>query len=241
MLKVDDVLDILSIPLLGIIPESTDVARLHLGSPVTLADDRSAPAVAYFEAARRLQGESLPVMVPGEKRGFFGKIFGRKAAMNLFRLFSRSNSAPAARERLKVLLAHERATAGDSDLVSKLREEILQVISKHMQIDRDKVNVTMERGAKVSTLAVDVEIPVPRRQEGRPTQGLSKGDHRAPRTAARAARSGRCARGSQESRATAPGQRGGNAGCAGRPCSNGSIRGAQEMRTWRAEPQERQT
>ncbi|HHZ09590.1 MAG TPA: cell division topological specificity factor MinE [Rhizobiales bacterium] len=79
--------------------------------------------------------------------------------MNLLRLFSRPPSAPAARERLQVLLAHERAAVGDSDLVTKLRDEILQVISKHMQIDDDKVSVKMERGAKVSTLAVDIEIP----------------------------------------------------------------------------------
>lgn len=79
--------------------------------------------------------------------------------MNFRRLFSRSQSAPAARERLQVLLAHERASAGDSDLVSKLRDEILRVISKHMQIDDEKVSVKMERGAQVSTLAVDIEIP----------------------------------------------------------------------------------
>ena len=79
--------------------------------------------------------------------------------MNLFRFFSRTQSAPAARERLQVLLAHERASAGDSDLVTKLRDEILQAISKHMQIDDDKVSVRMERGAQVSTLAVDIEIP----------------------------------------------------------------------------------
>lgn len=79
--------------------------------------------------------------------------------MNLFRLFSRAQSAPAARERLQVLLAHERASAGDSDLVTKLRDEILQAIAKHMQIDDDKVRVTMERGPQVSTLAVDIEIP----------------------------------------------------------------------------------
>jgi septum site-determining protein MinD len=47
---------------------------------VTLADGQSAPARAYFDAARRLNGEDLPVTVPGEKRGFFGKFFGRKAA-----------------------------------------------------------------------------------------------------------------------------------------------------------------
>jgi cell division topological specificity factor len=79
--------------------------------------------------------------------------------MNLFRFLSRSPSAPAARERLQVLLAHERASVGDSDLVNKLRDEILRVISKHMQIDDEKVRVSMERGAKVSTLAVDIEIP----------------------------------------------------------------------------------
>ena len=81
MLKVDDVLEILSIPLLGIIPESMDVLRAsNVGAPVTLADGRSAPAIAYFDAARRLRGEALPVTIPGEKRSFFGKIFGRKAA-----------------------------------------------------------------------------------------------------------------------------------------------------------------
>jgi cell division topological specificity factor len=79
--------------------------------------------------------------------------------MNPFRLFSRSPSAPAARERLQVLLAHERASIGDSDLIGKLRDEILAVIAKHIQIDGDKVSVKMERGAKVSTLAVDIEIP----------------------------------------------------------------------------------
>jgi septum site-determining protein MinD len=52
----------------------------NLGSPVTLADERSAPALAYFDAARRLKGENLPIVIPGEKRGFFGKMFGRKAA-----------------------------------------------------------------------------------------------------------------------------------------------------------------
>ena len=80
--------------------------------------------------------------------------------MNLLRLFSRPRSAPAARERLQVLLAHERAaTGGDADLLGKLRDEILRAISKHMQIDDDKVSVRMERGPQVSTLAVDIEVP----------------------------------------------------------------------------------
>jgi septum site-determining protein MinD len=81
MLKVDDVLEILSIPLIGIIPESSDVLRAsNVGAPVTLADARCAPAMAYFDAARRLSGEDIPVVIPGEKRGIFSKIFARRAA-----------------------------------------------------------------------------------------------------------------------------------------------------------------
>ena len=80
--------------------------------------------------------------------------------MSIFKFFSKQTSAPQARERLQVLLAHERASAGHSDLVAKLREEILAVIAKHVQIDRDKVNVKMDRGEQMSTLEVDIEIPL---------------------------------------------------------------------------------
>src|SRR6202167_3926104 len=58
MLSIDDVLEILSIPLLGIIPESQEVLRAsNVGSPVTLNSALSAPARAYFEAARLLRGD----------------------------------------------------------------------------------------------------------------------------------------------------------------------------------------
>jgi cell division topological specificity factor len=80
--------------------------------------------------------------------------------MSIFNLFSKKSSAPTARERLQVLLAHERSSAGHSDLVAVLREEILAVIAKHVQVDRDKVNVKMDRGEQVSTLEVDIEIPL---------------------------------------------------------------------------------
>ena len=81
MLKVEDVLEILSIPLLGIVPESTDVLRAsNLGTPVTLADNASAPARAYRDAARRLMGETVEMTIPGDRRGLFGRFFGRRAA-----------------------------------------------------------------------------------------------------------------------------------------------------------------
>jgi cell division topological specificity factor len=81
--------------------------------------------------------------------------------MKLFTLFHRKTSAPAARERLQILLAHERANiGGQADLVTILREEILAVVAKHVNIDPEKVTVTMERGENVSTLEVDIEIPL---------------------------------------------------------------------------------
>jgi septum site-determining protein MinD len=81
MLAIDDVLEILSCPLLGIIPESKEVMRAsNVGSPVTLNDALSAPARAYFDAARRLKGMVIPMLVPSESRGFLNTLFGRKAA-----------------------------------------------------------------------------------------------------------------------------------------------------------------
>jgi cell division topological specificity factor len=80
--------------------------------------------------------------------------------MRLLRLFSgREATAPVARERLQILLAHERGLLGQSDLLVTLREEILAVVSKHIQLDPDKVMVKLERGKNVSTLEVDIEVP----------------------------------------------------------------------------------
>ncbi len=81
MLSIDDVLEILSVPLLGIIPESEDVLRAsNLGCPVTLNNKLSLPARAYLEAARRLNGEEISMTVPNERKGLLNKLFGRRAA-----------------------------------------------------------------------------------------------------------------------------------------------------------------
>ena len=80
--------------------------------------------------------------------------------MSLFGFFSKRNSAPVARERLQILLAHERGmTSGKSDLATVLQNEILEVIARHFPIDRDKIQVKLDRGRDVSTLEIDVEMP----------------------------------------------------------------------------------
>jgi len=84
--------------------------------------------------------------------------------MSMLRLFSSSRppapaTAPIARERLQILLAHERGMRGQPDLLMLLREEILAVVSRHVALDPEKVIVRMERGRTVSTLEVDIELP----------------------------------------------------------------------------------
>ena len=80
MLGIDDVLEILSTPLLGVIPESEEVLRAsNVGSPVTLSNPSSAPARAYIDAARRLKGENVPMTIHSGRRRLLGKLFGRAA------------------------------------------------------------------------------------------------------------------------------------------------------------------
>jgi septum site-determining protein MinD len=81
MLSIDDILDILATPLLGIIPESQEVLRAsNVGSPVTLNNPASAPALAYVDAARRLSGETITMTVPLERKGLMERLLGRRAA-----------------------------------------------------------------------------------------------------------------------------------------------------------------
>jgi len=79
--------------------------------------------------------------------------------MNILNLFTRSRTAPVARDRLQILLAHERVSTGRTDLAAVLQQEILAVIAKHIAIDSDKVTVKLDRGAQVSTLEIDIEMP----------------------------------------------------------------------------------
>jgi cell division topological specificity factor len=81
--------------------------------------------------------------------------------MNIMSFFKRPTSAPVARERLQILLAHERAVVGQSDLVAILQDEMLAVIARHFPLDPDAIKIKVDRGDAFSTLEVEVEIPTP--------------------------------------------------------------------------------
>jgi septum site-determining protein MinD len=81
MMTIDDVLEILATPLLGIVSESQDVLTAsNLGFPVTLHNPDSSVARSYRDAARRLLGEVVTLNRPAvRKGGFMSRLFGRRA------------------------------------------------------------------------------------------------------------------------------------------------------------------
>ncbi|WP_299821558.1 septum site-determining protein MinD [uncultured Jannaschia sp.] len=80
MMPIDDVLEILAIPLLGIIPESTTVLRAsNVGMPVVM-DETSNAGKAYEDAVSRLIGEQIEMRVqPQERPSFLRRFLGRRA------------------------------------------------------------------------------------------------------------------------------------------------------------------
>jgi septum site-determining protein MinD len=82
MLKLEDVREILAIPLLGVIPENDSVLKAsNTGTPVIMDQD-SIAGQAYKDAVGRFLGEDLPhrFLEPDKKPGIFRRLFGGRAA-----------------------------------------------------------------------------------------------------------------------------------------------------------------
>ena len=81
MLKLEDIQEILSIPLLGVIPESESVLKAsNTGTPVIM-DAESMAGQAYADAVARFLGEEKPHrFIEAEKKGIFKRLFGGRAA-----------------------------------------------------------------------------------------------------------------------------------------------------------------
>jgi septum site-determining protein MinD len=84
MLSIADVQEMLSVPLLGVVPDSPAVLRAsNQGIPVVLNEPSNTAARAYRDAMRRLVGEEVPLTLPGESRHLLGKLFRRKIAIEI--------------------------------------------------------------------------------------------------------------------------------------------------------------
>ena len=82
-----------------------------------------------------------------------------KNIFDYFRAFSKQNTASLAKERLKIIVAHERSEQKSPDYLPKLKKELIDVISRYVRIDREKISVQLERAGDYSVLELNVTLP----------------------------------------------------------------------------------
>ncbi len=81
--------------------------------------------------------------------------------LDFFRGKRKDESAAAAKERLQIVLAHERIGRTREDFLPKLQQELVAVVARYVAIDPSKVNVNLDRGGDMSTLEIEIELPAP--------------------------------------------------------------------------------
>lgn len=70
-----------------------------------------------------------------------------------------TNTASIAKERLQIIVSHERSTRNGPDYLPMLREEIIKVISKYVNIEQNQVKVELDRSGNCSILELNITLP----------------------------------------------------------------------------------
>jgi cell division topological specificity factor len=81
---------------------------------------------------------------------------------NIFELLKLNSkkSAKIAKERLQIVVSHQRVDSNtDTDFMPKLRQELIMVISKYINIDPEKINVQLQKDGSCSILELNVALP----------------------------------------------------------------------------------
>jgi cell division topological specificity factor len=78
--------------------------------------------------------------------------------MDLFRK-KKKNSASVAKERLQILVAHERIERHKDSYLPQLKEDLLDVIRKYVEVDQDSINVQLEMDGNQEILELNVVLP----------------------------------------------------------------------------------
>ncbi len=80
--------------------------------------------------------------------------------MSIFNYLRRkASTASVAKERLQIIISHERSQRNKPDYLPKLQEEILAVIAKYVNISRDQVSVHLERLGDNAVLELNITMP----------------------------------------------------------------------------------
>ncbi|ANG63363.1 cell division topological specificity factor MinE [Marinobacterium aestuarii] len=76
-----------------------------------------------------------------------------------FRSKTKNSSASVAKERLQIIVAHERGQRQQPDYLPQMQQEILDVIRKYVAIDQESVNIQLENNDHCSILELNVTLP----------------------------------------------------------------------------------
>jgi cell division topological specificity factor len=84
----------------------------------------------------------------------------RELIKNYWQTNKPKNTASTAKERLQIIVSHERtSTQGDVDFLPRLERELVEVIAKYFPIERDAVKVKLDRDGDLSVLEINVNVP----------------------------------------------------------------------------------
>ena len=139
MLSYKDIQEILRVPIIGVIPESEEVLQAsNQGSPVIHQKETDA-AEAYHDVITRFLGEDKPLR---------------------FVDYVKPKTAQVAKERLQLIIAHERDGGGSSaNFLPDLQRELIAVISKYVKVNTDDIRVSLEKQGNYEVLEVNIVLP----------------------------------------------------------------------------------
>lgn len=79
--------------------------------------------------------------------------------LNFFRSRKKAQTASVAKERLQIIVAHERGQRDEPDYLPALQKELVEVIRKYVNIDQDQVQVALEDQGSCSILELNITLP----------------------------------------------------------------------------------
>ena len=79
--------------------------------------------------------------------------------IDFFRKNQKQSSASVARERLQILVAHEKIERHTSSYLPQLKEDLLEVIRKYVEVDQDSINVQLEMDGAQEVLELNIVLP----------------------------------------------------------------------------------
>jgi len=92
--------------------------------------------------------------------------------LGIFEFFRRDRSASQAKERLQILVAHDRVGRDSPDYLPLLQRDLIAVIARYVEIDEEKLSVELANQGGCSMLAVNIELPSrSQKSEGRNQKG----------------------------------------------------------------------